>query len=591
MKPRSPYNGTSRKLLLAFDIGTTYSGISYSILDPGLVPEIRGVTRFPAQEKIGGDAKIPSMIYYDQHGAVKGVGAEARALEEWVLDEDEAENWSKCEWFKLHLRPGHQSTMDLESEDALHPLPPNKTVVDVFADMMEYLFQCSKAFISKSHPNGLQYWETLENDIEYVLTHPNGWEGAQQSQMRRAAITAGLIPDTEAGHARIHFVTEGEASLHYCLQNGLDKSVSDGQGIIIVDAGGGTVDLSAYARTSTSSGYLFEEIAKSECVVKGSIFVTRRAGKYLQRILRDSKFSGSQERMLEIFDDTTKLRFRNPGEPVYIRFGNPGDKDPSVGIKAGQLRLDGTVVADFFEPSIGLIIKAILAQKKSAKKPISSVFLVGGYGSSEYLFDRLQENVQSIGLSFSRPDSHVNKAVADGAVSFYLDHFVSTRVSRMTYGTKCSNQFISSNLEHIRRRSTVFIDAEGTSRIPKCFSVLLPKDVQVSETKEYKKTFYRVSRKRNFFLISETITCYRGEEPDPHWIDVDAAMYSTLCVIEADTSALNASLKPRPGQGGRISYRIDYDIILAFGLTELKAQICWKENGVEKRGPARVIYD
>jgi hypothetical protein len=39
--------------------------------------------------------------------------------------------------------------------------------------------------------------------------------------MRRAAVTAGLIPDGAAGQARLSFVTEGEASLHFCIQNGL----------------------------------------------------------------------------------------------------------------------------------------------------------------------------------------------------------------------------------------------------------------------------------------------------------------------------------------------------------------------------------
>ena len=41
---RSPYNGTSRKLLLAFDIGTTYSGVCYVFLDPGVTPKVEAVT-------------------------------------------------------------------------------------------------------------------------------------------------------------------------------------------------------------------------------------------------------------------------------------------------------------------------------------------------------------------------------------------------------------------------------------------------------------------------------------------------------------------------------------------------------------------
>ena len=40
-----PYRGLVHKLVLAFDVGTTYSGVSYAILDPGEVPNILGVKR------------------------------------------------------------------------------------------------------------------------------------------------------------------------------------------------------------------------------------------------------------------------------------------------------------------------------------------------------------------------------------------------------------------------------------------------------------------------------------------------------------------------------------------------------------------
>ena len=46
---RSPYSGTSRKLVLAFDIGTTYSGAAYAFLDPGGVPDIKTVTKWVFQ--------------------------------------------------------------------------------------------------------------------------------------------------------------------------------------------------------------------------------------------------------------------------------------------------------------------------------------------------------------------------------------------------------------------------------------------------------------------------------------------------------------------------------------------------------------
>lgn len=39
--------------------------------------------------------------------------------------------------------------------------------------------------------------------------------------MRKAAVKAGLVPDTQVGNARISFVTEGEASLHFAIENGV----------------------------------------------------------------------------------------------------------------------------------------------------------------------------------------------------------------------------------------------------------------------------------------------------------------------------------------------------------------------------------
>jgi hypothetical protein len=84
---------------------------------------------------------------------------------------------------------------------------------------MRYLYQCAHTYIHDTYSPEL--WKSIENDIDFVLTHPNGWEGAQQSQIRSAAVLAGLIADTPDGHSRLQLLTEGEASLHFCLNNGV----------------------------------------------------------------------------------------------------------------------------------------------------------------------------------------------------------------------------------------------------------------------------------------------------------------------------------------------------------------------------------
>ena len=94
-------------------------------------------------------------------------------------------------------------------------------MVGVFADFLSYLLECASSYIQDTHANGPDLWNSVKSDIDFVLSHPNGWEGAQQSEIRRAAVLAELIPDNESGHSRISFVTEGEASLHYSVENGL----------------------------------------------------------------------------------------------------------------------------------------------------------------------------------------------------------------------------------------------------------------------------------------------------------------------------------------------------------------------------------
>ena len=95
--------------------------------------------------------------------------------------------------------------------------PKGKTIVDVFSDFMRYLFDSTKSLFISSDQNGEHRWNSVSHNIELVLTHPNGWAGPQQTQLRAAAIRANIVPDTPEGNARVHFITEGEAILNFCI--------------------------------------------------------------------------------------------------------------------------------------------------------------------------------------------------------------------------------------------------------------------------------------------------------------------------------------------------------------------------------------
>ena len=116
---RTPYSGPSRKLVVALDIGTTFSGAAYSLLDPGEVPQIQSVTRqvFPpiselvtnGDERVRypntpnlGSAKIPSVLYYDHDGGFRGV--------ENGVDSQDDDEFLKMAWWEVIMFPPFRGT-------------------------------------------------------------------------------------------------------------------------------------------------------------------------------------------------------------------------------------------------------------------------------------------------------------------------------------------------------------------------------------------------------------------------------------------------------------------------------------------------
>ncbi|KAJ6580173.1 hypothetical protein DFH09DRAFT_325777 [Mycena vulgaris] len=579
MTARTPYSG-ARRLVIGFDVGTTFSGISYSILEPGKVPIIKAITRFPGQEHVGGDSKVPTSIFYDRGGIPRAEGAATMLGES--LEQAQDEDWEHAQWFKLHLRP----PMD---GPKIPPLPYRKRITEVLADFLLYLFESAKTFIQETHPNGPDLWLSLENNIQFVMAHPNGWEGKQQSQMRIAAGMAGLISESDE-QDRLRFVTEGEASLHFCIQNGLgSNAIARGDGVVIVDAGGGTIDLSTYRMVKKSNGRQeYQEISPPQCLFQGSIYVTQRAREYLEARLGQSRYKEDVNNISQIFDTSAKLTFRG-ADASFIQFGTARDHDASLNIRTGKLKIPAEDVRGFFEPSIAAVVAAVREQCISALGVhVSSVFLVGGFAANDWVFSELKSRLQPLRLDLVRPDTHVNKAVADGAVSFHIDHYVSVRVSRFTFGINCSEPYNPLNTEHFTRAAKRYKGVSGEWLVPDRFSAILKRGEQVSETKEFRESYHRrSSNPAGLDHFSTELYTYRGRG-DPQWVDFEPELYKVVCKIEADTSCLT---KPRRRRNAfEFFYELAFDVVLSFGLTELKAQIEWVENGVKKRGPAQIFY-
>jgi len=65
--------------------------------------------------------------------------------------------------------------------------------------------------------------------------------------------------------------------------------------------------------------------------------------------------------------------------------------------------------------------------------------------------------------------------VSDGAILFYLDHQVKTRVSKAAYGAWQSVPYDPSDPEHVARESTAYMVPSGRKVLADNFSVMIPK--------------------------------------------------------------------------------------------------------------------
>ena len=134
------------------------------------------------------------------------------------------------------------------------------------------------------------------------------------------------MPEDHAEH-RLRFVTEGEASVHYALNN-IQSTQWLHKGVVfaVVDAGGSTVDSTLYQRKEITPKLVLKEVCASMCVQTGGVFVDRAAQQMLKDKLNGTRFGDGAylHRILEIFEGKTKRNFDGTQARSDITFSEVG---------------------------------------------------------------------------------------------------------------------------------------------------------------------------------------------------------------------------------------------------------------------------
>ncbi|KAG6024262.1 hypothetical protein E4U40_003410 [Claviceps sp. LM458 group G5] len=414
------------KLIIALDFGTTYSGVAYCFANQAnAVP--KAILDWPDQGLSA--PKIPTIIEYTEKDP-RGFrwGASVDRLNGGIVG------------IKLLLDPTQERPLYLPTKNTdqeLKSLP--KKPFEVAADFIQAIYEHALQDIAKTIPKA--YMDMC--DKEFVLSVPAVWSDAAKNATLKAAELAGIKPVT--------IVKEPEAAALYVIKS-LDFAIEKNDAFVVCDAGGGTVDLISYEVMTIAPRLKVKELVPGTGGMAGSIGLNQRFATAVEELVGDDqwlklKTSKPWSFAEKQFDEEIKKKF-NGGlkETYYVNFPLARLKDnENHGLTSNTWAISGKVLSRIFEPLIADILKMIEHQVqevrlKRPEKGVSGIFLVGGFGSSNYLMQRVKDHFPKIQVL---QPSDAWAAIVKGAVLSKLPSqvaVVSTCATRH-YGTRCESPF------------------------------------------------------------------------------------------------------------------------------------------------------
>lgn len=177
---------------------------------------------------------------------------------------------------KLHL---HEDT-----KDGIPELPDGLSILKVISDYLRYLHRSIYKEIKNALGDKVDF-EKKKESFRYCLTVPALWTPEAKSVMREAAIVAGIINKDD--HVdRLVLVGEPEAAALYAEKMKGGITIKSGETLMIVDAGGGTIDLTTFEKTIEGETKCFKEITEGVGNTFGSARLDLNFREYILRKMK-----------------------------------------------------------------------------------------------------------------------------------------------------------------------------------------------------------------------------------------------------------------------------------------------------------------
>ncbi|XP_053399339.1 heat shock 70 kDa protein 12A-like isoform X2 [Mercenaria mercenaria] len=451
-------------LVAAIDFGTTYSGWAFSFKNDF----DKDPTKVCAKNWTGDQlvsSKTPTCVLINPDGkTLDSFGYEAETKYAELATDELHKPWFFFRRFKMMLFDKMKIQRQVTLEDETGKRLPAKTVFSLAIHFLknDLLKECHN-----------QLADVLqEEDIQWVLTVPAIWNDAAKQFMREAAEDAGIL------RSKLMIALEPEAASLFCRHLAVQKGDEDmslasfksGTKYIVVDAGGGTIDITVHQVIVDGK---LRELHKASGGAWGGTEVDKAYEQFIACVAGKETFQVFKEEHMDDYIDlfrtfevkkreispqqSTKVTFRIPpslAETILEATGHTikdrillSEYRDQVWYQSGKLRVDADVTRTFFQKSVDSIITHIssLTEKQSARN-YEAILMVGGFSESKVLQDVIR-NKFGDGMKIIIPEG-AGLAVLKGAVIFgHRPSTIAERICKYTYG-ESSNHRTSENCKH-----------------------------------------------------------------------------------------------------------------------------------------------
>ncbi|XP_045203903.2 heat shock 70 kDa protein 12B-like isoform X2 [Mercenaria mercenaria] len=463
----------SKIIFAAIDLGTSFSGWAFALrTDPDTMPNIFVKSWYSAYTAHA-TGKTPTCVLIKPDGeSLEAFGYDAETKYNELVSKRLHDTYFYFKNFKTGLYGKYYQPLNM-GMTLVDEMGKTLPAINVFSSSIRYLADDMYTQLEKS------FQDIRREDIRWVITVPAIWTDQAKYLMRESAIKAGMKSDS------LIMALEPEAASIYCRQLDLRAinretgvalaSLEVGSKYLVLDAGGGTIDLTIH---EVDSSKCVKQIVVSSGNVSGGNAVNREFERFLKEAISDDKYQqfkrnqtedwlylmGDFEIKKKSFDpkkqDTIVLRFPLSLREVFEtskrqslwrksrkrKCIEEAVKDTSFGtditIKRDKIIFTARDFSRFFQHSLEKTIKEIRKQlDKLHGEMVYCILMVGGFSECTLL---QQEVISSFPFIPVNIPIEASTVVLKGAVVYGNNPpIISERVVKYTYGVSACNSFIA----------------------------------------------------------------------------------------------------------------------------------------------------